>query len=55
MNSEQLKDIRIQKKLTQVEMAKKIGVPPVTYIAWEQGKSTPNFENKLKIKEFLKG
>ncbi len=55
MTAKELKKIRSQKKLTQVQMAKAIGVPATTYITWENEKSSPNFENKIKIKTFLEG
>ncbi len=53
MKTEEFKKARTIRKLTQIEMANRIGVPASTYIAWESGKSTPNYENKLKIERFL--
>ncbi|MCI8487891.1 MAG: helix-turn-helix transcriptional regulator [Clostridia bacterium] len=36
-----LKEIRIQRKLTQKEMAKKLTIPQSTYANWEQGRREP--------------
>lgn len=36
-----LKEIRIQRKLTQKELAKKLTIPQSTYANWEQGRREP--------------
>ncbi len=53
MTPEIIKKARTNRELTQIEMANRIGVPASTYIAWESGKSNPNYENKMKIERFL--
>ena len=49
-----LKKLRDHLGLSQVAMAKRLGVPMVTYRYWELGCGQPNYENKLKIQEVLK-
>ena len=39
-----LKALRVNKGLTQNEMAKKLGVNKKTVCAWENGKSMPNLD-----------
>lgn len=53
MNTERMKSIRIGKKLTQLEMAKLIGVTLSTYRNWELGANQPSDINEQRLKEVL--
>lgn len=53
MNTERMKSIRIGKKLTQLEMAKLIGVTLSTYRNWESGANQPSDINEQRLKEVL--
>lgn len=53
INKEELKELRIKKGLTQVEMAILIGVTGNTYRNWETGANLPSDENFEKLKEVL--
>lgn len=44
-----LKEWRVNKDLTQLELAKKIGVPQSTYNAWERNTDSIKVGNVLKI------
>ena len=46
-----LKERRIEKGLTQVQAALKVGVSLSTYRMWEFGVTTPNEENKKKFEK----
>ena len=48
-----LKENRIKKGLTQLEMAKMLGVTVGTYRNWELGANEPNDINMYRIKEIL--
>ncbi len=48
-----LKNLRLEKGLLQKEMAKKLNVSLSTYSKYEQGTSTPNKENLIKIWNFF--
>ena len=48
---EQLKKARITKGLTQIEVAKQMGITPSTYCGYETGKRQPDVE---KIKQLAK-
>lgn len=48
-----LKELRKQKKLSQIEIAKLIGVTANTYRNWEYGANDPSEENMEKLKEVL--
>lgn len=50
---ENLKQVREEKELTQVELAKKVGVSIATYLNWERGVGKPNDENMEKLIEVL--
>lgn len=52
---EKLKEYRLKKGLTQLEMAKKLGTPIVTYRSWEYGAQTPRPEMREKIELLLQG
>jgi transcriptional regulator with XRE-family HTH domain len=44
-----LKELREKKKMTQIEVAKKIGVCLAAYRLWEAGGGKPNEENYQKL------
>lgn len=48
-----LLELRKRKKLTQVEMAKILGVARTTYSSYEQGRRTPDVEIQNKIADFF--
>ena len=48
-----LKELRKLKKLSQFEVAKILGVSPMSYQQWERGVTTPNKENDKKLKDFF--
>lgn len=50
---ENLKELRKLKKLTQMELAAKLGVSLMTVRLWENGAGKPNRENYEKLKEVL--
>jgi transcriptional regulator with XRE-family HTH domain len=52
MFSSRLKLLRTQRKLTQEEMAEKIGVARTTYAMYEQNKREPDYETLQKIANF---
>lgn len=47
--SKNLKDIREIKKLSQKELAEKIGVPVSTYANWEQGRREPSIGDVFRL------
>ena len=49
-----LKEIRKENGLTQIDMAKKLKVSLNTYILWERGANNPNEENQQKIDQLIK-
>ena len=49
-----LKELRLDRGFTQVELARKVGVSLNAYVKWEQGVMNPNEENEKKLKEVLK-
>ena len=51
--SEQLKSLRIEAKLTQAEVAKKVGVSQPQYARWEAGKRKPTSETLQKFADFF--
>lgn len=51
---ENLKCIRISKKISIEEAYKGIGIARMTYINYETGQNTPNVKNLIKIANFLK-
>jgi transcriptional regulator with XRE-family HTH domain len=53
MDTKNLKKLRISKRLTQLEMAKDIGVTLNTYRNWESGANQPSDINLEKLKEVL--
>jgi repressor LexA len=49
-----LKEMRLEKGYTQMEVAKRVGVSLVSYQLWERGISTPNEQNQAKLDELFK-
>jgi transcriptional regulator with XRE-family HTH domain len=48
-----LKKIRESANLSQIKMAREIGVSLNTYSLWERGGNSPSFENMIKLGLFL--
>jgi len=48
-----LKKLREKKKLTQIDVAKAVGVSVASYRLWEQGGGKPKPENMEKLKKVL--
>ena len=51
--AERLKELRKQAHLTQVELAKLLGIGQSSYADWERGKKKPTQENLVKIAQIL--
>lgn len=51
--AERLKELRKQAHLTQVELAKQLGIGQYSYADWERGKKKPTQENLVKIAQVL--
>ncbi len=51
---ENIKQIRTDRGLTQVQVARAVGVTLNTYIKWEQRVMNPSPENAKKLKKVLK-
>lgn len=52
MDTRRLKQLREEKKLSQEEVAKKIGVGRTTYAMYEQGNRQPDYDILIAIAEF---
>ncbi len=48
-----LKEMRLMCRLTQREMAERLGISQPSYIRYENGSSEPTLENLAKISEIL--
>lgn len=48
-----LLELRKQKGLSQVQVAREVGVSINAYINWERGVMNPNIENKQKLEELF--
>lgn len=53
MDIKKMKAIRIEKRMTQLEMARLIGVTLGTYRNWESGANQPSDINEAKLREAL--
>lgn len=53
MLKDRIKSLRTRKKLTQSEMAKRIGVARTTYAMYEQGHREPDYETLEKIADYF--
>ena len=51
--SERLKDLRKQARLTQVDVAEKLGISQPAYASWERGAKKPTQDNLVKIAQIL--
>ena len=51
--SERLKESRKQARLTQVEIAEKLGISQPAYASWERGAKKPTQENLVKLAQVL--
>ena len=51
--SERLKKLRKDAGLTQVDVAKKLGISQPAYASWERGVKKPTQENLVKISQIL--
>ena len=51
--SERIKALRKQAKLTQVDVAEKLGISQPAYASWERGAKKPTQENLVKIAQIL--
>ena len=51
--SERLKNLRKQARLTQVDVAGKLGISQQAYASWERGIKKPTQENLVKISQVL--
>ena len=51
--AERLKELRKQAHLTQVELAKRLGIGQSSYADWERGKKNPTHENLVKLAQIL--
>ena len=51
--AERLKELRKQAHLTQVELAKRLGIGQSSYADWDRGKKKPTQENLVKIAQIL--
>ena len=51
--AERLKELRKQAHLTQVELAKRLGIWQSSYADWERGKKNPTQENLVKLAQIL--
>lgn len=50
---QRLKELRLEKGLTQQQIADEIGVNRGSYSNWEKGKREPSFENLIKLADLL--
>lgn len=50
---ERLRELRIQKELTQEDLAKYIGVSRTTYAMYEQGNRQMDYESLLKLADYF--
>ena len=51
--SERLKDLRKQARLTQVDVAEKLGISQPAYASWERRAKKPTQDNLVKIAQIL--
>ena len=51
--SERLKDLRKQARLTQVDVAEKLGISQPAYASWERGAKKPTQDNLVKIAQII--
>ena len=51
--AERLKEKRLEKRITQQEIADKLHVNRVTYTNWENGSREPNFKTLIELANIL--
>lgn len=51
--NEKLKELRIEKKFSQKDVAQSLGIDRTTYTKYETGKSEPDFETIKKLADFF--
>ena len=51
--SERLKELRLEKDLSQKDIADLVHVNRVTYTNWEKGNREPSFENLIKLADLF--
>lgn len=51
--SERLKKLRKEARLTQVDVAEKLGISQPAYASWERGVKKPTQENLIKLSKIL--
>ncbi len=52
--AERLKELRLEKNLTQAQLAKELDVTQTTLGKWELGQRTPNADTIMKICKYFK-
>lgn len=55
MNIENLKKLREKKSLTQIQVAKAVGVTATAYRNWEYGANKPSEDHMKKLEDILRG
>jgi len=48
-----IKELRVEKNMTQNDVAKAVGVSMMTYQLWERGSMKPSADNAKKLKETI--
>ena len=51
--AERIKNLRIEKKLTQQELGNIVGLTSTGVSYWESGKAVPNFETMIKLSNYF--
>lgn len=49
----QIKELRLNKLLTQRQLAERLGVEPVTISRWERGEVPPSDLNRVRLAQFF--
>lgn len=52
-SSKRLKELRLEHHLTQVEVAKALGIAKMSYSTWESGKTKPNQANLVALADYF--
>jgi transcriptional regulator with XRE-family HTH domain len=50
---EKIKQYRIQKGLSLINLAKELGIDPGTLARWERGIANPNAQVNIRLREFI--
>lgn len=53
LDTKKIKTARIMKDLKSLDVARLVGVTPITYSNWEAGRFIPNDENMVKLCDVL--